>query len=204
MNRGFLSTWGHSRTLDRERLTAVRSEVPISYIAIASTLISILAFTVEGGIGLIGLLARAEWAKSADLLVGKGLIGFFLFSALIYQLTRLGYLKRFATHRTPCASALNRIHRRDSPALTILVPSYKEEPRVVRQTLLSAVLQQSPNRRVVLLIDDPPAPRDPEDAAKLAATRNLPREISTLLGAPRRQFDRALADFVRRQAHASI
>jgi len=204
MNRGFLSTWGHSRTLDRERRTAFRSEVPISYIAIAGTLISILAFTVEGGIGLIGLLGRAEWAKSAELLVGKGLIGFFLFSALIYQLTRLGYLKRFATHRTPCGSALNRIHRRDSPALTILVPSYKEEPRVVRQTLLSAVLQQSPNRRVVLLIDDPPAPRDRDDAAKLAAARNLPREISTLLGEPRHQFDRALADFVRRQAHASI
>src|SRR5437016_10081776 len=107
MNRGFLSTWGHSRTLDRERRTAFRSEVPISYIAIAGTLISILAFTVEGGIGLISLLGRAEWAKSAELLVGKGLIGFFLFSGLIYQLTRLGYLKRFATHRTPCGSALN-------------------------------------------------------------------------------------------------
>jgi len=66
------------------------------------------------------------------------------------------------------------------------------------------MLQQSPNRRVVLLIDDPPAPRDREDAAKLAAARNLPREISTLLGEPRRQFDRALADFMRRQAHESI
>src|SRR5438128_12166131 len=82
MNRDFLSTWGHSRTLDRERLTAFRNEVPISYIAIAGTLISILAFTVEGGIGLIGLLGGARWAKSVELLVGKGLVGFFLFSGL--------------------------------------------------------------------------------------------------------------------------
>src|SRR5438132_1527835 len=204
MNRDFLSTWGHSRTLDRERLTAFRNEVPISYIALAGTLISILAFTVEGGIGLIGLLERAEWAKATELLVGKGLIGFFLFSGLIYQITRLGYLKRLATHRTQSASALYRIHPRNAPALTILVPSYKEEPRVVRQTLLSAVLQQSPNRRVVLLIDDPPAPRDREDAAKLAATRELPREISTLLGEPCGTFERALADFTQRRALASI
>ena len=204
MNRDFLSTWGHSRTLDRERLTAFRNEVPISYIALAGTLISILAFTVEGGIGWIGLLERAEWAKATELLVGKGLIGFFLFSGLIYQITRLGYLKRLATHRTQSASALYRIHPRNAPALTILVPSYKEEPCVVRQTLLSAVLQQSPNRRVVLLIDDPPAPRDREDAAKLAATRELPREISTLLGEPCGTFERALADFTQRRALASI
>ncbi len=98
MNRGFLSTWDHSRALDRERRTAFRSEVPISYIAIAGTLTSILAFTVEGGIGLIGLLGRAECAKSAELLVGKGLIGFFLFSGLIYQLTRLGASPRIVPH----------------------------------------------------------------------------------------------------------
>src|SRR5438552_16683837 len=204
MNRDFLSTWGHSRTLDRERLTAFRNEVPISYIALAGTLISILAFTVEGGIGLIGLLERAEWAKATELLVGKGLIGFLLFSGLIYQITRLGYLKRLATHRTQSASALYRIHPSNAPALTILVPSYKEEPRVVRQTLLSAVLQQSPNRRVVLLIDDPPAPRDREDAARLASMRNLPREIRSLVGEPCRKFEQALADFVQRQARAPV
>src|SRR5207244_11635866 len=92
------------------------------------------------------------------LLVGYGLITSFLFSGLLYQITRLGSLKRLATHRTPSASAMSRIHPRNAPALTILVPSYKEEPRVVRQTLLSAVLQQSPTRRRVPLIANPPAP----------------------------------------------
>src|SRR5205814_3156527 len=134
----------------------------------------------------------------------QGLIGLFLFSGLIYQITRLRYLKRLATHRTQSASALYRIHPRNSPNLTILVPSYKEERCVVRQTLLSAVLQQSPNRRVVLLIDDPPAPRDREDAAKLASMRNLPREISSLVGEPCRKFEQALADFVQRQACAPL
>ncbi len=204
MNRRFLSKWDHSATLDPERMTAFRNEIRISYIAIVGTLISILAFTVEGGIGLTGLLERAEWTKAGGLVIGKGLIGFFLFSGLVYQLTRLGYLKRFATRRATRAAALNRIHRQDSPTLTILVPSYKEERRVVRQTLLSAVLQQSPNRRVVLLIDDPPAPRDREEAAKLAATRNLPREIGSLVGEPCRRFEQALAKFVERQARGSL
>ena len=204
MNRRFLSKWDHPAALDRERRTAFRNEMRISYIAIAGTLIAILAFTVEGGIGVTGLVERAAWTKAAELVIGKGLIAFFLFSGLVYQLTRLGYLRRFATHRAIPASALSRIHRQDSPNLTILVPSYKEERCVVRQTLLSAVLQQSPNRRVVLLIDDPPAPRDREDAAKLASMRNLPREISSLVGEPCRKFEQALADFVQRQARAPV
>src|SRR5439155_19689635 len=58
MNRRFLSKWDHSATLDPERITAFRNEIRISYIAIVGTLISILAFTVEGGIGLTGLLER--------------------------------------------------------------------------------------------------------------------------------------------------
>src|SRR5205809_2559491 len=154
--------------------------------------------------GVSGLGKRAAWTKAAGLFIGKGLMVFVLFSGLVYQLTRLGYLKRFATHRATRGSALSRIHRQDSPNLTILVPSYKEERRVVRQTLLSAVLQRSPNRRVVLLIDDPPAPRDREDAAKLASMRNLPREISSLVGEPCRKFEQALADFVQRQARAPV
>jgi cellulose synthase/poly-beta-1,6-N-acetylglucosamine synthase-like glycosyltransferase len=40
------------------------------------------------------------------------------------------------------------------PSLLCLVPSYKEELRTVRQTVLAA-LQEYPDRRVVLLIDDP-------------------------------------------------
>ena len=204
MNRRFLSKWDHPAALDREGRTAFRNEMRISYIAIAGTLIAILAFTVEGGIGVTGLVERAAWTKAAELVIGKGLIAFFLFSGLVYQLTRLGYLRRFARHRGIPASALSRIHRQDSPNLTILVPSYKEERRVVRQTLLSAVLQRSPNRRVVLLIDDPPAPRDREDAAKLASMRNLPREISSLVGEPCRKFEQALADVVQRQACAPL
>src|SRR4030095_14252326 len=42
------------------------------------------------------------------------------------------------------------------PSVTILVPSYKEDPALVWKTLLSAALQDYPRRSIVLLIDDPP------------------------------------------------
>ena len=48
----------------------------------------------------------------------------------------------------------------DQPAapVTVLVPSYQEDERVIRTTLLSAALQEYPALRVVLLIDDPQHP----------------------------------------------
>ena len=63
------------------------------------------------------------------------------------------------------------------PTLTVLVPSYREDARVVRQTLLSAALQEYPDLRIVLLIDDPPSPNDPahgvlDECPRLARTRS--------------------------------
>jgi cellulose synthase (UDP-forming) len=69
---------------------------------------------------------------------------------------------------------------KEKRSLTILVPSYKEGLQVVRQTLMSAALQDWPNRRVVLLIDDPQHPSDPEDLASLQAMRALSAELQAL------------------------
>ena len=44
------------------------------------------------------------------------------------------------------------------PSVTVIIPSYKEDARVIRTTVLSAALQDYPRLRVVLLIDDPPTP----------------------------------------------
>src|SRR5262249_33462098 len=83
-----------------------------------------------------------------------------------------------------------------APALTILVPSYKEEISVIRQTLLSAALQDYPNKRVVLLLDDPPAPKTAEERKALWAGRNLPFELRTLLQEPAHHLVRARTDFL--------
>jgi cellulose synthase/poly-beta-1,6-N-acetylglucosamine synthase-like glycosyltransferase len=83
----------------------------------------------------------------------------------------------------------------EMPSLTVLVPSYREDARVVRQTLLSAALQEYAPLRVVLLIDDPPNPTDPEHVQMLLEARDLPRRIQELLAGPRARFDGELAAF---------
>jgi len=199
MKRGFLSKWNHSVVLDEEQLRAFRKESLVSHAAIGVVLISIAGFLFETCAGLIGHGRAAEWAWVTEAIVGRSLIGFFLFSGLVFQLTRLGYLIRFSRHRATPDSELEGVYTGDAPTLAILVPSYKEEPNVVRQTLLAAALQQSPNRRVVLLIDDPSVPGNPEDAARLAQTRDLPRQMNALFAAPARKFERELAEFEQRR-----
>ena len=55
---------------------------------------------------------------------------------------------------------------------------------------MSAAMQQYPNKRVVLLIDDPPTPKTPEDAIALKAAQDIPGEIEALLNGPRQRFEK--------------
>ena len=88
--------------------------------------------------------------------------------------------------------------------MAVLVPSYKEEPAIVRQTLMSAALQDHPNRRVVLLIDDPPDPASADDRASLRAMRRLPDEIGAALAVPAGEFIAAREAFEERSSGARI
>jgi len=81
--------------------------------------------------------------------------------------------------------------------MTVLVPSYREDERVIRQTLLSAALQEYPHLRVVLLVDDPPHPADPAHVRSLERARQLPAEIAAALAGPRHAFEEALDAFDR-------
>ena len=127
------------------------------------------------------LQARAVFEVISLLLLAVVLSGL-IYGSVVYQLARLGYLKRRASHVPADAEQIERgFDAESAPALAILVPSYKEEADVVRHTLLSAALQDYPRRRVVLLIDDPPYPAAAEDAARLARIRALPQELDRLL-----------------------
>src|SRR5260370_41067846 len=94
--------------------------------------------------------------------------------------------------------ALEGVYDRPARSLTFLVPSYKEELRIVRQTLLSAALQEYPNRRVVLLIDDPYRFDDPDALDAIVASRALPGEIQRLLAAPAARLENARQEFLAR------
>lgn len=126
-------------------------------------------------------------------------MSFLTFSALMYLLARQGALYRSRSHvRVPRAEIDAHFATRN-PDLTVLVPSYSEDPAVVRSTLLSVALQEYPSMRVVLLLDDPPVPSSPEAAANLAGCRALAAEITELMRRPRDRFAAALA----RHEHAT-
>jgi cellulose synthase/poly-beta-1,6-N-acetylglucosamine synthase-like glycosyltransferase len=116
-------------------------------------------------------------------------------SAVAYLLARVGFLYRARRHRREPRAAIDDFFAESIPTLTVIVPSYREDARVIRQTLLSAALQEYPYLRVALLVDDPPSPSDPEHVAQLEAARALPRQIQELLREPRLRYERALEEF---------
>jgi cellulose synthase/poly-beta-1,6-N-acetylglucosamine synthase-like glycosyltransferase len=117
------------------------------------------------------------------------------FSALMYLVARQGALQRFSKHVRVPRAELDRHFSEQQPSITVLVPSYSEEPDVIRKTLMSAALQEYPGMRVVLLVDDNPHPSNPAVATRLNATRELGNEIMQLLAEPRSYLSNALYQF---------
>ncbi|NWL32120.1 glycosyltransferase [Paenarthrobacter nitroguajacolicus] len=122
-------------------------------------------------------------------------VTFLTFSALMYLMARQGALYRFKEHRRVPRGELDNHFANYKEAVTVLVPSYAEEPQVVRGTLWSAALQEFPDLRVVLLLDDPPHPTEPEKIHRLEQTRALAGQIADALSAPAERANKALATF---------
>jgi len=117
------------------------------------------------------------------------------FSALMYLVARQGALQRFSKHVRVPRAELDRHFSERQPSITVLVPSYSEEPGVIRKTIMSAALQEYPGMRVVLLVDDNPHPSNQAVAAQLNATRELGNDIMRLFTEPRIRFSGALDQF---------
>ena len=120
-------------------------------------------------------------------------------SALAYLVARHGFLVRAKAHRRVPRSTIDDHFSRSMPTLTVLVPSYREDARVIRQTLLSAALQEYPFQRIVLLVDDP-SPSTSAQERLLADALALPAAIEELLSIPRSRAEQSLAVIERRAA----
>jgi cellulose synthase (UDP-forming) len=160
--------------------------------------------TVVGWVAFVATtLSKAFFAGTfsvrfaADALVYLVVVTLLTGSALAYLLARLGYAHRARKHERVPRSTIDSFFAGRSPELTVIVPSYREDASVVRQTLLSAALQEYPALNVVLLIDDPPNPDDPHHLAMLESARALPGELNALLEEPRRRFECAFDEFAR-------
>lgn len=125
-------------------------------------------------------------------------------SASAYLVSRIGYFERARAHTRVPRSVIDDFFDDAMPSMTVLIPSYREERRVVWQTLLSSALQEYANLRVVLLIDDPPSPASPEHRRLLDEARALPHEVNALLREPCAEFTAALEAFEREPTRARI
>jgi EAL domain-containing protein (putative c-di-GMP-specific phosphodiesterase class I)/cellulose synthase/poly-beta-1,6-N-acetylglucosamine synthase-like glycosyltransferase len=105
-------------------------------------------------------------------------------SATAYLITRIGFFYRSRAHHRAPRIVLDNFLQEPTPPVTVLVPSYQEDERVIRTTLLSAALQEYPGLRVVLLIDDPQRPRTRAARDLLLAARALPAAIEAELAFP--------------------
>ena len=170
----------------------------VSAFGIAITLTA-WAVTAFHDINLIRYAVKnADYGRAAEGVVFLGLVTGLVYGSLVYLLARYACGKRVAAHRCASDAELDELRTSgNAPSVTILVPSYKENPRVVRKTLLSAALQDYTRRAVVLLIDDPPVPATIADRRTLDAVREIPREIESLLAPWRARTSAALAAFDR-------
>jgi cellulose synthase/poly-beta-1,6-N-acetylglucosamine synthase-like glycosyltransferase len=162
--------------LDRPAAEIAYTSIGLLITIAASTLLAMeITAIAQAGHNNPGLL----FEQVAFSLIAGGLI----YGNLIYLLTRISYIRRLIRHRSAAAPDLSLHLNGSAPRVTVLVPSYREETRVIRQSLLSAALQRYPRKRVVLLIDDPPTPRSAGDRDALQAARALPAEMQCLLQA---------------------
>ncbi len=112
----------------------------------------------------------------------------------VYQLTRIGQMKRHAGFVEPSLREREAAYDdQDAPKVAILIPCYKEELSVIMQTVLSAAFAEYPDRRITLLIDDPPSVAG-ADLAALNATRELVRSLD--------DYFRSAADLFAQKASA--
>jgi EAL domain-containing protein (putative c-di-GMP-specific phosphodiesterase class I)/cellulose synthase/poly-beta-1,6-N-acetylglucosamine synthase-like glycosyltransferase len=119
-------------------------------------------------------------------------------SALSYLTCRLGFFYRAREHRRMPRAALEHFFARSGPSVTVLIPSYKEDERIIRTTVLSAALQDYPALRVVLLIDDPSNPTRRNDRLLLEQARSVAVSVQDLLDEPATRATAAMDVFALR------
>ena len=124
---------------------------------------------IDSGPGRSSLLQTVGFLTAVSLLAA---------SAVAYLFGRLGFYYRAREHRRAPRAVIDEFFAERRPTMTVLVPSYQEEPGVILMTMLSVALQEYPDLRIVLLIDDPPNPRYAEPRRRSTPRRRCRQRSS--------------------------
>src|SRR2546422_1002139 len=191
-------------TANGQRHQSDRFEVALTFVTLAVTAVACALLAAESTAGLGKKAGRGGVAGALGPNLFMLIVALLLWGGLVYQLTRLAYFLRRLDHRPAPARVLEEFSNGAVPSLTIIVPSYKEEPQVVQRTLLSAALQDYPNRRIVLLIDDPAHPANADDRRALRRIESLPVRLQALFAEVATRFGRECAAYECRHARGAI
>jgi cellulose synthase/poly-beta-1,6-N-acetylglucosamine synthase-like glycosyltransferase len=162
-----------------------------------------IAFTwasIGAVLGSFGFYLQTTYAASrnpTETFVCIFVVALLIYGNLVYHFSRLGYLHRRRTHQPASCATLEAIYDNLAPAISVLVPSYKEETRVLLQTVLSVALMEYPHRRVIVLLDDPPNSTG-GDLIALHEARRLVRQLNDSFSECGRFFSREQKRFMAR------
>lgn len=151
-------------------------------------LVTVVSWAMYMVTTVIGRWVNGEMTSTrlvVETVIYLSVVTFLSFSALMYLISRQGAFTRFREHQRVPRAVMDAHFSKEYPhGITVLIPSYVEELRVVEKTMWSAALQEFPSVNVVLLIDDPPLPRDPDRMRTLAATREIATAMMDELAEP--------------------
>jgi hypothetical protein len=153
--------------------------VAMARLAIIVTVTAWLATWSRGSSTTSSTRATKARSTRAEAVLYLLIVTLLTVSALAYLLSRLGFFYRTRTHHRASRAILDQFYDVNTmPTLTTIIPSYQEDERVIRNTLLSAALQEYPDKRVVLLIDDPFVPKDAKAREQLRPRGRCPARSS--------------------------
>ena len=132
-------------------------------------------------------------------LVFLAALSIIFYSVVHYHLCLIGFYKRHKYETIPSFDVVAEIYDTPAPPLTVLVPSFKEERKIILQTLLSAALSEYPSKNVVLLIDNPQNPTNDEDRSLLDQARQIPQDLQTQFVEKSAPFRHALQNYQSRK-----
>ncbi len=176
----------------------IRTELWITCACIAAATACLGAALWDLAMRIESLAPHHPWQAVLAMVFGA-LVALLSWGGLVYQLARAGYFARLSRGAAAIPGAA--LATRKPRPLAVLIPSYREEPRVLLQTVLSAALMDRPNRRLVVLLDDPPTG---SDIRALVYTRRMIGALDEDFAALSRQLEFADHQFRRRLRDGDI
>ena len=149
---------------------------------------------------LLAAFSQSDYVQVVEVLLVYGMLSWMAYCVLVSIGVEMAS-ELVESDRATSGTDYQSFYQQESHSrLLILVPSYREEPETIWQTLMSAALAEHPNRDVVLLIDDPSTPLNREQERLLRRARAVPIELQCLFDAAAAPFESEWKEFQSRKA----